>query len=83
MNLFDAAGLIGVALMLGAYAAGQARWLDPLKLTALLMNLFGASLVLFSMIHAFNLAAFVMESAWALVAIYGLIRLVVTRRRGS
>lgn len=82
MSLFDAAGLVGVALILGAYAAAQLRWLDPLKAPALLMNLAGASLVLVSLTYRFNLAAFVMEAAWAVVALYGLLRLAFTRRRG-
>jgi len=76
------AGLVGVALMLGAYAAAQLRWLDPVRLPALLMNLAGTSLVMVSLTNRFNLAAFVMEAAWALVALFGLLRLAFTRRRG-
>ncbi len=68
--------------MLGAYGAAQLRWLDPLRPAALLMNLAGALLVLVSLYNRFNLAAFVMEAAWALVALYGLLRLTFTRRRG-
>jgi len=82
VNPFDAAGLLGVALMLGAYAGGQLRWLDPLKPPALIMNLAGAALVLLSLTDRFNLAAFVMESAWAMVALYGLFRVAFRRRRG-
>jgi hypothetical protein len=78
---FDAAGLVGVALILAAYAAAQLRLLDPLRAPALLMNLAGASLVLVSLIDRFNLAAFVMEAAWALVALYGLLRIAFRRRR--
>lgn len=81
MTLFDAAGLVGVALILAAYAAAQLRWLDPLRPAALLLNLAGAALVLVSLSKQFNLAAFVMEAAWALVALYGLLRLAFTRRR--
>jgi hypothetical protein len=83
VNLFDAAGLPGVALILGAYAGAQLRWLDPLRSTALLMNLAGASLVLVSLTIRFNLAAVILEASWALVALYGLLRLAFTRRRGS
>jgi hypothetical protein len=82
VSFFDAAGLVGVALILAAYAGAQFRRLDPLKLPALLMNLVGASLILVSLAERFNLAAFVMESAWAGVALYGLCRLALTRRRG-
>jgi hypothetical protein len=78
---FDAAGLAGVALILAAYAGAQLRRLDPLRAPALLMNLAGASLVLVSLTYRFNLAAFVMEAAWAVVALYGLLRLAFRRRR--
>ena len=30
MSFWDGAGLVGVVLMLSAYAAAQLRWLDPL-----------------------------------------------------
>jgi hypothetical protein len=82
VNPYDAAGLLGVALILAAYAGAQLRWLDPLKPPALIMNLAGAVLVLLSLTQRFNLAAFVMEAAWAVVALYGLLRLAFRRRRG-
>jgi hypothetical protein len=43
------------------------------------MNLGGACLVMLSLTHNFNLAAFIMEAAWATVAAYGLIRLILKR----
>ncbi len=83
MNPLDVAGVAGVGMMLGAYGAAQFGRLDPTRAPALLLNLAGAALVLLSMIHAFNLAAFIMESAWALVAAVGLVRLLLRRRRGA
>ena len=80
MTWHDIAGLVGVALILIAYAGAQTRKLDPLAAPALVMNLIGAGLVLVSLTHKFNLAAFLMEAAWALVALYGLIRVVIKRR---
>ena len=80
MTWRDVAGLVGVALILLAYAGAQTRRLDPLAVPALLMNLVGAGLVLLSLTHKFNLAAFLMEAAWALVALYGLVRVAVKRR---
>lgn len=76
----DAAGLTGVALMLAAYAGAQMRRLDPVRAPSLTMNLAGASLVMISLTHDFNLSAFLMEAAWALVAGWGLIRLALSRR---
>jgi hypothetical protein len=77
---YEIAGLLGVALFLAAYAGAQFGKLDPQRLPALLMNLAGAGLVLYSMIEAFNLAAFVLEAAWGLLAFIGLVRLALKRR---
>lgn len=77
---FDAAGLVGVALLLVAYALTVARALDPLRPAALLLNLFGALGILVSLSRAFNLSSFVIEAAWALIALAGLIRHALGRR---
>lgn len=77
--LLNAGGVFGVLLMLVAYAGIHFDRLDPKKATALLMNLVGSSLVLLSMLHAFNLSAFLMEAAWAVIAVFGLVRLAVRR----
>lgn len=77
----DVAGLVGVALILLAYAGGVANQLDAKRAPALLLNLFGALLILVSLYFERNLAAIVMETAWALVALAGLGRLLLTRPR--
>ena len=74
--------VVGVVLMLSAYAGAQLRRLDPVKLLSLLMNLVGSCLVMLSLTRAFNLSAFLMEAAWAVVALFGLARLLFTRRGG-
>ena len=79
MNLFDVAGLIGVALILVAYAAAQLHRLEPTHPPALLMNLAGASLILLSLTRAFNLSAAIVEGAWALIAVFGLVRALLRR----
>jgi hypothetical protein len=76
----DAAGLIGAALILGAYAGVQFKRLDPHRAAALLLNLFGAGLVLVSLWFKPNPAAALLEAAWALIAAVGLIRLAFGRR---
>lgn len=79
MTVADALGVSGVVLMLGSFAGVQLRRLDPHAAPSLLMNLIGAILVLYSLSFAFNLPAVLMESAWAVVALYGLVRLVLKR----
>jgi hypothetical protein len=80
MTLPDLGGLVGVTLMLVAYALGQIGRLRIDKAPALLMNLGGAALVLISLLYKFNLSAFLMETAWALVALFGLVRLALKKR---
>ena len=80
MSLPDVLGVIGVLMMLLAYAAGQFGRLRMDQAPALLMNLTGAVLVLASLLHSFNLSAFLMESAWAIVALFGLAKLALKRR---
>jgi hypothetical protein len=74
MSLYDVGGLAGVALILVAYAGAA---LDRLKATSALacgMNLVGAALILASLAQDFNLSAVIMEAAWAVVALFGLVR---------
>lgn len=80
MHPTDVAGVVGVAMMLGAYAGAQAHRLDPAKAPALALNLVGSGLVMLSLTHDFNLSAFLMEAAWAAVAAFGLARAVIKRR---
>lgn len=79
MSLFDAAGVAGVVMILVAYAGATSGKLDPKRPKALLLNLFGAGLILLSLAYDFNLSAFLMEAAWAAVAGVGLLRLVIKR----
>lgn len=80
-SLSDILGVLGALLILGAYAGVQFKRLDPHGLIALLMNLFGAGLVLTSLYFRFNLAAAMLEAAWAVIALIGLIRLAFGRNR--
>jgi uncharacterized membrane protein len=80
MTLIDTAGVFGVVLILTAYAGATAGKLDPKQWPALVLNLAGALLILWSLTVDFNLSAALMESAWALVAIAGLVRLALSRR---
>lgn len=80
MTAPDAAGLVGLSLMLAAYVGAQTGRLNPTKAPALAMNLVGPGLVIVSLMFAFNLPAFLTEASWALVSAAGLIRLALKRR---
>lgn len=80
MTLPDILGVVGVGLILIAYAGATNGRLDPKKAPALLLNLVGALLILGSLYFDFNLSAVLMEGAWALVALFGLARLVFGKK---
>jgi hypothetical protein len=83
MSPFDIAGLVGVALILAGYAAATMGGLHPKSAPSLFINFLGAGLILLSLTRKFNLSAAIVEAAWALIALIGLIRLGLGRlRRG-
>jgi hypothetical protein len=83
MSLPDLAGLLGALLILGAYAGVQLKRLDPHRSAALAANFAGAGLVMVSLVWKFNLAAFLLEAAWAAIALVGLVRLAAARLRSN
>lgn len=80
MVLSDIGGVTGVLMMLTAYALAQLGRMRVDRLPSLLMNLIGSLLVLLSLLFKFNLSAFLMEAAWALVALFGLAKLALRKR---
>lgn len=75
----DIIGLIGTALFIGGFLyANMAEELNKLLFNAI--NLTGAILLLISLSVKFNLAAFVLEAAWALIAFVGLVQALRKRK---
>ncbi|GAA0241144.1 CBU_0592 family membrane protein [Rhodanobacter caeni] len=71
----DWSGYIGVLLVLLAFLLLQAHRLHGNGLTYQLLNAFGALGVLLSLVFgSFNTSAFVMEAAWLLISVYGIVR---------
>jgi hypothetical protein len=81
MSAYDIAGLIGVVLILAGYAAATLGSLHPKGWPSLAINFVGASLILLSLTRNFNLSAAIVEGAWALIALIGLIRIAFGRLR--
>lgn len=71
---YDAVGLAGVVLMLAAYLLLTIGRVRSDSLGYSLANGVGAALVLVSLYYAYNLSAVVIETAWLLIAIYGIVR---------
>jgi len=71
-TLADAIGICGSILFIAAFIyANRAAVLNKLLFNAL--NLLGAILLLISLSVHFNLAAVVLEGAWAVIALGGLV----------
>jgi hypothetical protein len=81
MKWFDLAGLIGVAIILAAYALHVMRRMSSRAIAYSALNASGAALILVSLYFAFNLSAAVMEGVWFAVSVYGLFRAFQPRRR--
>ena len=79
LTLPDILGLAGVAALLTGYGMAVADRLDPKHPIALALNFVGASLILLSLWKDFNLSAALIEAAWALIALFGLVRLALRR----
>jgi paired small multidrug resistance pump len=74
LHWYDVAGLIGVAVMLWAFFLLQAGKLRGDAFMYQLMNAVGAAAVLLSLVNDFNLSAFVIETCWVIISVYGMIR---------
>ena len=72
--IFDAIGLVGVAAIIAAYFLLQADRVRYDDYSYLALNGAGAALIIVSLIYAFNLAAFVMESIWVAISVYGAVK---------
>jgi hypothetical protein len=70
----NALGILGAALVMGAYALNQAGRLASGDIRFPAANLTGSVLILISLYFAFNLPAFVIEVFWIAISVYGLCR---------
>jgi hypothetical protein len=68
----DIIGICGSVLFIGAFIYAN---ISPAmnKILFNIINLIGAILLLISLSVHFNLAAFILEAAWMMIAIFGLI----------
>jgi uncharacterized membrane protein YidH (DUF202 family) len=70
----DSIGIIGVGLTLVAYFLLQIDKISSTGRNYSLLNTVGACLILVSLYFNWNTPAVVMETAWFLISLYGLIR---------
>lgn len=81
---YDWAGYLGVALVLLAFLLLQSSRLQGNGLTYQLMNIAGAIGVMLSLLFGnFNASAFLMQLAWLVISIYGIVRGIRVRREAA
>jgi len=74
-TVFNTIGIIGMLLFLGAYFFLQRGMFSAYDPRYLWMNLIGSIAVLASLVQAWNLPCFLLESAWAVISTHSLIKL--------
>ncbi|GBE43829.1 hypothetical protein BMS3Bbin10_01911 [bacterium BMS3Bbin10] len=72
--IFDMIGLAGVAAIIAAFFLLQADRVRYDDYSYLALNGVGAALIIVSLFYAFNLAAFVMETIWVAISVYGAVK---------
>ena len=70
----DLMGNLGVLFILVTYLLLQLEKVDVSSLIYSALNAAGAALILYSLLYDFNLSAFLIESAWLAISLYGLAR---------
>ncbi|WP_370334527.1 hypothetical protein [Parvularcula marina] len=76
----DAVGFVGVALLIGAYAALQTGKLSSDAPAYSAANALAAVLIAFSLLFTFNAASMVIEVFWFAISLIGLYRSLKLRR---
>lgn len=70
----DLAGNLGVLCILVTYALLQFERISAQGVLYSVLNALGSGLIVFSLLYEFNLSAFVLEIAWLVLSVAGLIR---------
>lgn len=71
---YDFVGSIGVFTIILTYVLLQTERLKSESLTYSALNGAGAALIVFSLFYSFNFSAFVVESLWVLISLYGIVK---------
>ena len=73
-HFYDFVGNLGVVLILGSSLMVQMRKLSATGLAYTVSNGLGALFVLYSLIYDFNLSAFIIETVWLIISLFGMAR---------
>lgn len=79
-STYDLLGNVGVFFIIISYLLLQLKKIESTNIFYSLMNLFGASLVIISLIENFNMSAFVIEVFWVGISAIGIIKYFTSKR---
>ncbi len=71
---YDVVGSVGVFTIISTYVALQTGRFRSESLAYSLLNGLGAGLIVFSLFYSFNFSAFIVESLWVLISIFGIVK---------
>lgn len=74
LSVSDLIGIIGVFIIMIVYTLLQLDKMDAKGFWFSSLNGIGALLIIVSLYYDWNLASFLMESAWLLISLYGVIK---------
>ena len=79
LTITDGIGVLGAALIVVAYLLLQIGRIASNSLSYSLANSLGALAIIFSLLFAFNLSAFVIEAFWLAISLFGIYRAIRQR----
>lgn len=74
LTIVDAIGSFGALLVVAAYFATQMRMMNSNDLAFPLVNLLGSVLIVYSLVHNFNLASMLIEGFWIVISVIGIVQ---------
>lgn len=83
LTFADAIGLVGVSLIVATYFLSQIGRMTVNRPLYPALNGLGALLILYSLMHTFNTASFVIEVFWLAISAVGLVRALMIKKDPS
>ena len=82
-SFYDLLGTIGVVLIVLMYLLLQLNRIKSNSLIYSSLNALGAMLIIISLIFEFNLSAFIIESFWLIISLYGIIKFFIDKNKSG
>lgn len=72
--MLQVVSILGALAILGAYAADQLGWINPSRLSYSVANFVGAGILTFVAVVDEQIGFIVLQGAWTLVSLWGILR---------